>query len=126
MSIVKAGSIKLRRAYDPAERTDGVRILVDRLWPRGLSRDDACIDQWVKDLAPSNELRKWFGHDPARWDEFRDRYVVELNRHSDQMKELRELARKGPITLVYSAHDEVHNNAVVLRDFILGKINLVE
>jgi uncharacterized protein YeaO (DUF488 family) len=126
MSIVKAGSIKLRRAYDPAERTDGVRILVDRLWPRGLSRDDACIDQWVKDLAPSNELRKWFGHDPARWDEFRDRYAVELNRHSDQMKELRELARKGPITLVYSAHDEVHNNAVVLRDFILGKINLVE
>ena len=126
MSIVKPGRIKLRRAYDPAERTDGVRILVDRLWPRGLSRDDACIDQWVKDLAPSNELRKWFGHDPARWDEFRDRYAVELNRHSDQMKELRELARKGPITLVYSAHDEVHNNAVVLRDFILGKINLVE
>ena len=125
MSIVKAGSIKLRRAYDPAERTDGVRILVDRLWPRGLRRDDACIDQWVKDLAPSNELRKWFGHDPARWDEFRDRYVAELNRHSDQVKELRELARKGSITLVYSAHDEVHNNAVVLRDFILGNINLV-
>ena len=95
MSIVKAGSIKLRRAYDPAERTDGVRILVDRLWPRGLRRDDACIDQWVKDLAPSNELRKWFGHDPARWDEFRDRYVAELNRHSDQVQELRELARGG-------------------------------
>jgi uncharacterized protein YeaO (DUF488 family) len=125
ISIIKVGRIKLRRVYDPAGRIDGVRILVDRLWPRGLSRDDACIDQWVKDLAPSNELRKWFGHDPARWDEFRDRYAVELNRHSDQMKELRELARKGPITLVYSAHDEARNNAVVLRDFILGNINLV-
>ncbi|HVI79023.1 MAG TPA: DUF488 domain-containing protein [Candidatus Acidoferrum sp.] len=126
MSTVRAGHIKLRRAYDPAEPADGPRILVDRLWPRGLSRDDAGIDRWLKDLAPSSELRKWFGHDPGRWDEFRDRYATELSRHSDQVKELRELARKGPITLVYSAHDEVHNNAVVLRDFVLGRINLAE
>ena len=122
---VSAGNVKLKRAYEPPTPDDGTRILIDRLWPRGVTKERAAIDQWMKDISPSTELRKWFGHDPARWDEFRDRYAVELNRHSDQMKELRELARKGPITLVYSAHDEVHNNAVVLRDFILGNINLV-
>jgi len=119
MSTIKAGAVKLKRAYEPAEPTDGTRILVDRLWPRGVKKEDAAIDQWLQDLAPSSELRKWFSHDPARWDEFRERYAAELSQHPDQLKEMRALARNGPITLVYSAHDEAHNNAVVLRDFIL-------
>lgn len=122
VSTVKAGNVKLKRAYEAAEPADGIRILVDRLWPRGVSKDEAAVDQWVKDVAPSTELRKWFGHDPARWDEFRKRYVAELEQHPDQLKELRGLARRSPITLVYSAHDETHNDAVVLRDFILGRV----
>jgi len=119
MSTIKAGAVKLKRAYEPAEPTDGTRILVDRLWPRGVKKEDAAIDQWLQDLAPSSELRKWFSHDPARWDEFRERYAAELIQHPDQLKEMRALVRNGPVTLVYSAHDEAHNNAVVLRDFIL-------
>jgi uncharacterized protein YeaO (DUF488 family) len=122
VSTIKAGNVRLKRAYEAAEPTDGIRILVDRLWPRGVSKDEAAVDQWVKDVAPSTELRKWFGHDPGRWDEFRKRYVAELEQHPDQIKELRELVRKGPVTLVYSAHDEAHNDAVVLRDFILGRV----
>jgi uncharacterized protein YeaO (DUF488 family) len=126
MSRIKAGNIKLKRAYEPAEPSDGTRILVDRLWPRGVSRDEAALDQWLKDVAPSTDLRKWFGHDPGRWDEFRERYVGELSQHSEQVKELRTLAREGTVTLVYSAHDENHNDAVVLRDFILGRMKPTE
>jgi uncharacterized protein YeaO (DUF488 family) len=122
VSTIKAGNVRLKRAYEAAGPTDGIRILVDRLWPRGVSKDEAAVDQWVKDVAPSTELRKWFGHDPGRWDEFRKRYVAELEQHPDQLKGLRELVRKGPVTLVYSAHDEAHNDAVVLRDFILGRV----
>lgn len=120
-AAIKAGNVKLKRAYEQAESEDGIRILVDRLWPRGVKKEDAAIDQWMKDVAPSTELRKWFGHDPDRWEEFRERYAVEMNGHPDQLKQLRALAREGTITLVYSAHDEEHNDAVALRDFILGR-----
>jgi uncharacterized protein YeaO (DUF488 family) len=118
-TAIKAGNVKLKRAYEQPETEDGVRILVDRLWPRGVKKEDAAIDEWMKELAPSTELRKWFGHDPDRWEEFRERYAKEVNGHPDQLKQLRALARKGAITLVYSAHDEEHNNAVALRDIIL-------
>lgn len=118
---VKAADVHLKRAYEPADRRDGRRILVDRLWPRGISKADAGIDEWLKDLAPSTELRKWFGHDPGRWDGFRRRYRKEIDGHAELLKHLRELARKGAVTLIYSAHDEIHNDAVVLRDVLLGR-----
>ena len=114
-----ADNIKLKRAYDPPHQSDGTRILVDRLWPRGLKKADASIDEWIKELAPSTELRKWFGHDPAHWQEFRRRYVEELLLHPQELARLRALAQEGPTTLVYSAHDEAHNNAVVLRDLLV-------
>jgi uncharacterized protein YeaO (DUF488 family) len=120
MSRVNASNVKLKRAYDPPEATDGTRILVDRLWPRGVKKTGAAIEQWAKDLAPSAALRKWFGHDPDRWEEFCERYAAEVSQHPDQLKQLRELARGRPITLVYSAQDELHNNAVALRRLILG------
>ena len=118
---VPAGNIKLKRAYEPPAADDGMRILVDRLWPRGLSKQRAAIDQWMKDISPSTELRKWFGHDPSRWDEFRRRYAKEVHQHPELLDQLRSLAREGPITLVYSARDEVHNDAVELRHLILGR-----
>jgi uncharacterized protein YeaO (DUF488 family) len=120
MSRIKAANVKLKRAYDPPEAADGARILVDRLWPRGVKKTDAAIEQWAKDLAPSAALRKWFGHDPGSWEEFCERYAAEVSQHPDQLKQLRELARERPITLIYSAHDELHNNAVALRGLILG------
>jgi uncharacterized protein YeaO (DUF488 family) len=120
-ATIPADNIRLKRAYEKPADTDGVRILVDRLWPRGVSKEAAALDQWMKDIAPSSALRKWFGHDPARWPEFQQRYEVELRDHSEQLAELRAAARKGPITLVYSAHDEQHNDAVVLRRLLLGR-----
>ena len=117
---IAAGNVKLKRAYEPPAPDDGTRVLIDRLWPRGVSKDDAAVDLWLKDLAPSTELRKWFGHDPSRWQEFRERYGAEVRQHREAYERLRELARKGPVTLVYSAHDEVHNDAVVLRSLLLG------
>lgn len=119
---IKARDVRLERAYERADRDDGRRILVDRLWPRGVSKDDAAIDEWLKELAPSTQLRKWFAHDPARWTEFRRRYAKEIREHSDLVTHLRKLAREGPVTLVYAAHDEVHNDAIVLRDALLGKV----
>jgi uncharacterized protein YeaO (DUF488 family) len=116
-----AANIKLKRAYDRSRADDGKRILIDRLWPRGLSKADAAIDEWMKELAPSAALRKWFGHDPARWQEFRRRYRKELLQHSEQFERLRALARHGPVTLIFSARDEVHNDAVVLRDVLMAK-----
>ncbi|MGB6910942.1 MAG: DUF488 family protein, partial [Methyloceanibacter sp.] len=98
----------------------GARILVDRLWPRGVSKERAAIDRWMKDIAPSTELRQWFGHDPARWQEFRCRYAQEVRQHRELLDQLRSLARQGPITLVYSARDEEPNDAVALRHLILG------
>jgi uncharacterized protein YeaO (DUF488 family) len=118
---IASANLKLKRAYDPPAAADGKRILVDRLWPRGIKKADAAIDEWMKDLAPSTALRKWFGHDPARWPEFRRRYLKELDRHSEQLDRLRALARQGPVTLVYAAHDEAHNDAVVLREFLADR-----
>ena len=113
-------NVKLKRAYDHPAEEDGTRILVDRLWPRGVKKEKAAINQWVKEIAPSTELRKWFGHEPGRWQEFQRRYAIELQEHADLLENLRKLARQGPITLVYSAHDELHNDAIVLRDILLG------
>ena len=119
---ITADNVKLKRAYAPPGPDDGTRVLIDRLWPRGVSKDDAAVDLWLKDLAPSTELRKWFGHDPARWAEFQDRYAEELHQHSGPLGQLRDLARMGLVTLVYSAHDEEHNNALVLRKLLLGRV----
>lgn len=117
---ISARRIRLKRAYEPPSAEDGPRILIDKLWPRGVKKKEAQIDQWAKEIAPSTELRKWFGHAPARWEEFRRRYTIELHEHSKQLDNLRELARSGTITLVYAAHDEVHNHAVVFRDVLLS------
>ena len=114
-------NLAVKRAYEAAKPEDGQRILVDRLWPRGVTKAQAKPDDWLKDIAPSARLRKWFGHDPARWDEFRRRYREELKQHGPLLRELRRQARKGPITLVYAAKDEAHNEAVVLRNVILGR-----
>ena len=118
---LSARDIRLKRAYQPAAADDGARILVDRLWPRGLKKSDAAIDRWLKDIAPSTALRKWFAHDPARWPEFRRRYAAEIRRHPDLLAELRAIARKGPVTLIFSARDELRNDAVVLRHVLLGR-----
>jgi uncharacterized protein YeaO (DUF488 family) len=118
---ISAANVKLKRAYEPPATEDGTRILVDRLWPRGVTKKRAAIDQWMKDIAPSTELRKWFSHDSARWDEFRRRYAKEVHQNAALLDRLRSLARHGPITLVYSAHDEKHNDAVELRELILGQ-----
>ena len=110
--------VKIKRIYDPPSKDDGVRILVDRLWPRGISKEAAAIDEWVRDVAPSDELRKWFSHDPAKWQEFRKRYISELKKNPELISKLRALARKGRLTLLFAAKDDAHNNAVVLRELI--------
>lgn len=110
--------LRIKRVYEPPAPGDGKRILVDRLWPRGLKRETARIDDWIKDAAPSHELRRWFAHDPAKWDEFRRRYIAEL-RHNDALAELRRMARSADkVTLLFAAKDCAHNNAVVLRDVL--------
>ncbi len=111
--------IRLKRAYEPPEAGDGTRILVDRLWPRGVRKEEAAIDHWFRDIAPSAELRQWFGHDVARWAEFQKRYAAELKHHAEQIDALLRLARKGPITLIFGARDEEHNDAVVLKQLLL-------
>jgi uncharacterized protein YeaO (DUF488 family) len=112
--------IKLKRAYEERSPNDGFRVLVERLWPRGLTKERVAIDLWLKDVAPSPELRKWFGHDPARWEEFRERYRRELREKQDAVGLLRQKASEGTVTLVYSAHDEEHNGALVLSGFLQG------
>jgi uncharacterized protein YeaO (DUF488 family) len=114
-------AIRLKRAYEPAKRADGTRVLVDRLWPRGLSKEKARIDHWFKEIAPSTALRKWFGHDPARWERFRERYRRELDENAGAVDQLRALARRGTVTLVFGAKDELHNQAVALRDYLGSK-----
>lgn len=110
--------VRLKSAREHPSSRDGERVLVDRLWPRGVSKQDARLDGWVKDLAPSDELRRWFAHDPARFKEFRRRYVAELHERREQLTELRRRARDGRLTLVYGAGDDEHNNAVVLADVL--------
>jgi uncharacterized protein YeaO (DUF488 family) len=118
---IVAGNVKLKRAYELPTAGDGARVLVDRLWPRGVSKKYTALDQWMKEIAPSTELRKWFGHDPDRWEEFGHRYAAELHANDELLGQLRALARQGPVTLVYSAHDEIHNGAIVLREVLLGR-----
>lgn len=113
-------NVKLQRAYETPAREDGKRILVDRLWPRGIKKDTAAINRRMKELAPSTDLRKWFGHEPKRWPEFKRRYTRELRQHASMLQDLQMLARLGPITLVFAARDEAHNEAVVLRDVLVG------
>lgn len=110
--------IKLKRAYDKPAEDDGERILVERLWPRGVSKAQAQLDLWLKEIAPSTELREWFGHDPDKWTEFRRRYLKELKQKADSISLLRRLAKKGTVTLIYAARDEEHNGALVLQQFL--------
>lgn len=110
--------MQIKRVYDKPEPEDGARILVDRLWPRGLTKEKARIDLWLKDIAPSTELRKWFDHDPEKWDEFRKRYFVELKNNPKQLALLDEQLKNGKVTLLYAAKDKEHNEAVAIRDFL--------
>ncbi len=116
--------IVIKRAYDPQSRTDGIRILVDRLWPRGVKKEEAHVKKWMRELGPSNELRKFFAHDPARWREFRKRYLAELEspEAAPLLAEMVEIAGKGNLTLVYSAKDQEHNQAVVLKELLERKL----
>lgn len=115
-------TLQIRRVYDEPGGDEGLRVLVDRLWPRGVKKDAAAIDRWEKDLAPSDALRKWFGHDPARWAEFKRRYFKELAGHKDRLHALLDAAaQRGTLTLVYAAKDRAHNNAAALKDY-LGKM----
>ena len=117
--------ITLKRAYEPASRADGIRLLVERLWPRGIGKADLNIDEWLKEVGPSTELRKWFGHDPDKWAEFRRRYFRELDSRPEAWKPIVSAARRGrAVTLVYSSHDTQHNNAVALRDYLHAKARL--
>ena len=113
-----AKDIRIKRIYDPAAKSDGMRVLVDRVWPRGMTKAAAALDLWLKEIAPSTGLRKWFGHDPARWDEFRKRYGKELDENAEAVEQLRGLIAEGPMTLLYSAHDAQHNQAVALLDYL--------
>ena len=115
--------ILLKRAYDRATPADGRRFLVERLWPRGVRKSTLPLDGWLKDVAPSTELRKWFSHDPAKWNQFRRRYRAELGTRAQIWQPLLEAARQGTITLVYSSHDAEHNNAVVLKEFLDAKLS---
>lgn len=114
-----AHNIRLKRAYEPANAGDGTRILVERLWPRGVKKEALALAEWDKEIAPSTELRKWYGHEPARWDEFRERYAAELRAHPERLDALRARACAGLVTLIYSSHTETQNNAVALRGFLL-------
>lgn len=111
-------NIRIKRAYDPPDAEDGARVLVDRLWPRGLRKQDAALTLWLKEIAPTPELRKWFGHDPARWAEFSRRYRAELAHNDAAVSRLVDLWQQGPLTLLYAAHDTAHNQAVVLLAFL--------
>jgi len=111
-------TLQLKRVYDERNEQDGARFLVERLWPRGITKSALADAQWLKDVAPSEELRKWFHHDPARWNEFRRRYFAELKHRKDRLSPILEAARKSTVTLLYSSHDSEHNNAVALKEFL--------
>ncbi len=110
--------VRIKRIYEPAANSDGYRVLVDRIWPRGVSREAAAVDEWARDLAPSDELRRWFGHDPDRFEEFRRRYAEELKAHQDELQQLRKRSRKETVTLLFAARDTEHNNAATLADLL--------
>ncbi|HET8553662.1 MAG TPA: DUF488 domain-containing protein [Rhodanobacteraceae bacterium] len=117
-------SIAIKRIYEDAAASDGKRVLVDRLWPRGVSKDKAALDEWCKDVAPSDDLRKWFGHDPDKWSEFRKRFIAELDANEDGWKPLLDMARKSKkLTLLFGARDETHNNAVVLKTYLEKRLS---
>lgn len=113
--------LTVKRIYEPPAPDDGQRVLVDRIWPRGISKEDAALTLWLREIAPSDELRKWFGHEPARWAEFRERYAAELDGNGEAVAQLRGLLGKGRVTLLYGAHDEAHNNAVALAGYLRGR-----
>jgi uncharacterized protein YeaO (DUF488 family) len=110
--------IQTRRVYETPEPSDGTRFLVERLWPRGMKKEALKLDGWLKEVAPSAELRRWFGHDPAKWKEFRRRYFTELDQHPEAWQRIQEAARRGKVTLLYSARDTEHNNAVALKQYL--------
>lgn len=112
----------VKRVYEPAQRSDGARFLVERLWPRGVKKEALQLDGWLKDVAPSDALRRWFGHDPQKWKEFRRRYFTELERTPEAWQLLLEVARHGTVTLLYSARDLKHNNALALKDYLQAKL----
>lgn len=116
--------IQIKRAYEKPEIEDGIRILVDRLWPRGIKKDDLSLDSWLKEVAPSNKLRKWFGHDPDKWPEFCRRYSIELDQHSEALKSIQQAAKQRTVTLIYSAKDEEHNNAAALKGYLDSRLNV--
>lgn len=111
-------AIHVKRIQEPAAADDGTRVLVDRLWPRGVSKAKANIDVWLKEIAPSNELRKWFDHDPAKWEKFQQRYHRELDGRKEELQQLRDLIKAGPVTLLFAAKDTEHNNAVALKNYL--------
>ena len=113
--------IQLKRVYEEPSDKDGMRVLVERLWPRGLTKERAAVDLWLKDVAPSPELRKWFGHDPARWEQFQERYQKELRKQEDAVQLLKQKGKEGTVTLVYAARDEEHNGALALKRFLQGR-----
>ena len=117
----RAPAIHVKRIYDPPMESDGLRILIDRIWPRGIKREDAQLDDWLKDLAPSTELRTWFSHDATKWEAFQKRYFAELDEQAELCSELANRARRGTVTLLYAARDESHNNAVALREYLTGQ-----
>ena len=113
--------IHLKRVYEEPSKKDGIRILVERLWPRGLTKERAAVDLWLQDVAPSSELRKWFGHDPARWEQFQERYRQELREKKDAVQLLRQKGKEGTVTLVYAARDEDHNGALALKELLQSR-----
>jgi uncharacterized protein YeaO (DUF488 family) len=115
--------VRVKRVYEPSTRGDGMRFLVERLWPRGMKKDTLQMDGWLKDVAPSHELRRWFGHDPAKWDEFCRRYSAELDGRPEAWGPILGAARRGNVTLLYSAHDPEHNNAVTLKAYLEKHLN---
>jgi len=114
--------LALKRVYDKATPEDGVRFLVERRWPRGIKKTDLRLDDWLKDVAPSNELRRWFAHDPKKWTEFQKRYFAELDRHAEACEPILRAARHGRVTLIYSSHDEEHNNAAALKEYLSARM----
>lgn len=118
----KVAIVKAKRVYDAIQRSDGPRFLVERLWPRGVKKEKLKLDAWLKEVAPSDGLRRWFGHDPAKWGEFQRRYRAELDENPNAWKQLLDVARQGHVTLLYSARDTEHNNAIVLKDYLAERL----